>query len=165
MPTADPSRDPVSSPRPHPGVAYRERLSPGVWTYGAIALFCLFVFVMIVIASLPVAAVVSVALLVAGSAFAFTTSPVVTVSDGHLQAGRARIPVDLLGEPRVLDRAAVSEAMGPRYDPRAFACLRTGTGGAVVLDVLDAQDPTPWWLVSTRRPDALAGAVRAAQGR
>lgn len=165
MPNAASVPEPVSSPRPRPGVVFRERLSPGVWTYGAIALFGVFVFVMILIASLPIAAVVSIALVAAGCVFAFVTSPVVTVADGQLQAGRARIPVDLLGEPRVLDRAAVSEAMGPGYDPRAFACLRTGTGGAVVLDVLDAQDPTPWWLVSTRRPDALAGAVRAAQGR
>ncbi|PFG35509.1 Protein of unknown function (DUF3093) [Flavimobilis soli] len=167
MPHAEPSlpSEPVDNPRPAAPATYTERLSPGIWTYGAIALFCVFVFVMIVIASLPIAAGVSLALLVAGSVAAFVTSPVVTVADGHLQAGRARIPVNLLGEPRTLGRAEVAATMGPSFDPRAFACLRTGTGGAVVMDVLDPQDPTPWWLVSTRHPEALASAIRAAQAR
>ena len=171
MPPADAASpaQPASADRPTgptPPVApaaYAERLAPGVWTYGAIALFCVFVFVMIVIASLPIAAAVAVALFVSASAFAYLTSPVVTVADGQLGAGRARIPVALLGEPRTLDRAGVSAAMGPGYDPRAFACLRTGTGGAVVMDVLDPQDPTPWWLVSTRHPGALADAIREAR--
>ena len=106
MPHVEPTlpSDPVDSPRPAATATYSERLSPGIWTYGAIALFCVFVFVMIVIASLPIAAAVSLALLAAGSVFAFVTSPVVTVADGQLQAGRARIPVTLLSEPRTLDR-------------------------------------------------------------
>ena len=167
MPHVEPTlpSDPVDSPRPAAAATYSERLSPGIWTYGAIALFCVFVFVMIVIASLPIAAAVSLALLAAGSVFAFVTSPVVTVADGQLQAGRARIPVTLLSEPRTLDRAEVSTMMGPSFDPRAYACLRTSTGSAVVMDVLDPQDPTPWWLVSTRHPEALARAVSEAQGR
>lgn len=167
MPHVEPTlpSDTADSPRPATTAAYSERLSPGIWTYGAIALFCVFVFVMIVIASLPIAAAVSLTLLAAGSIFAFVTSPVVTVADGQLQAGRARIPVALLSEPRTLDRAEVSTMMGPSFDPRAYACLRTSTGSAVVMDVLDPQDPTPWWLVSTRHPEALARAVRAAQGR
>lgn len=152
---------PSSAPQPATPT-YRERLSPGPATYGAIALFCLFVFIMIVIASLPIAAGVSLLLLVGGSVFAYVTSPVVTVADGVLSAGAAHIPARLLGAPTILDRAGVREAMGPSYDPRMFACLRGATGAAVVIDVLDPADPTPSWLVSTRHPEALAAAVREA---
>ena len=54
------------------------------------------------------------------------------------------------------------QELGPRLDARAYVCLRAWarTGVHVVLE--DPQDPTPYWLVSTRRPQDLAQALRAA---
>lgn len=129
----------------------------------AVVGFAALVFVMLVVVSATAATIaggVALALLLAAAWF---TSPVVAVADGVLRAGRARIPVDLLGEPVVLGRAEVRTAMGPGYDPRSYACLRTWTGGALWVDVLDPEDPTPGWLVSTRRPEALRAAIDAAR--
>ena len=55
------------------------------------------------------------------------------------------------------------------YEPCDEGVIPTISGQAFITAeshlVLDPQDPTPWWLVSTRRPEALARAVSEAQGR
>src|SRR5690606_14388143 len=83
---------------------------------------------------------------------AWLTTPLVAVTDGELRAGRARIPVSLLGEPVALDAIATRAALGPDLDARAFVCLRAWAGTAVQVPVNDPRDPTPYWFVSSRRP-------------
>lgn len=95
---------------------------------------------------------------------AVRTSARVRVADGVLQVGKASIPVALLGPPAVLDRDGVRARLGPGSDARTYVCVRAWVRGGVVVDVRDPQDPTPAWLVSSRRPDRLAAALRAAQG-
>lgn len=91
------------------------------------------------------------------------TTPVVEVDDEVLRAGAARIPVALLGEPALLDRAGLAAALGPGSDARDYVLLRAWLPGAVSVPVTDPADPTPRWVVCSRRPDLLAGAIRAAQ--
>jgi hypothetical protein len=81
------------------------------------------------------------------------------VSDGVLRAGSARIPVALLGPAQALDVAAMRHELGPGLDARAYVCLRAWarTGVRVALD--DPADPTPYWLISTRRPQLLVEAL------
>jgi hypothetical protein len=88
------------------------------------------------------------------------TSPVVEVRDGVLRAGRARVPVALLGEARaVTTPEAMREELGPRLDGRAYVCLRSWARTGVRVALEDPADPTPYWLVSTRRPAELAAAI------
>ncbi|MFD2792067.1 DUF3093 domain-containing protein [Promicromonospora vindobonensis] len=106
------------------------------------------------------AAIVAGLLVCVGSAVALAvTSPVVEVSDGVLRAGRARVPVTLLGPAQDLDVAAMRYELGPGLDARAYVCLRAWarTGVRVALD--DPADPTPYWLISTRRPQLLVQAL------
>lgn len=142
---------------------YSERLVPSAWSWLAIAGFALFTYIALFVADPTVAAITAPAVLVLGCVGAWFTSPVIRVADGELRAGRAHIPVGMLGSITSLDRAAVHKAMGIDFDPRTFACLRVGTGHALWLPVLDDQDPTPAWLVSTRRPNALRQAITDAQ--
>lgn len=85
----------------------------------------------------------------------------VEVSSEHLVAGRARIPLRLLSQPRALDADATRTRIGPLADARAYLLLRPYVAGSVVVDVTDPADPTPYWLLSTRHPDALAAALAA----
>jgi hypothetical protein len=140
-------------------LTFHERLlpGPGGWLgtvgLGAIAAIALW----------PVhvpAAIVAGLLVCVGSAVALAaTSPVVEVSDGVLRAGRARVPVALLGPAQDLDVAAMRHELGPGLDARAYVCLRAWarTGVRVALD--DPADPTPYWLISTRRPQLLVQAL------
>jgi Protein of unknown function (DUF3093) len=90
-------------------------------------------------------------------------SPVIAIGDGWLTAGRARIPVGLLGPALTLDAAAMRLARGTGLNARAYLCLRGWLAEGVQVPVLDPADPTPYWLMSSRRPGALATALSAAQ--
>ena len=90
-------------------------------------------------------------------------APVVELRDGMLRAGRARIEVELLGEPQILTGEQARHARGPGLDPRSWHLIRGGIDGIVVTEVTDPDDPTPAWVMSSRTPDRLAAALRLAQ--
>lgn len=85
----------------------------------------------------------------------------VQVADGHLTAGRARIPLSLLADPQALDAAEVRAALGVDADARAYLLVRPYVRRAVMVRVTDPADPTPYWLVSSRHPRTLAAALTA----
>ncbi|KUH36887.1 MULTISPECIES: DUF3093 domain-containing protein [Streptomyces] len=87
----------------------------------------------------------------------------VRVVAGSLVAGDARIPVEALGEPEVLDAEEARAWRTHKADPRAFMVLRSYIPGAVRVEVTDPADPTPYVYLSTRDPEALAGALRRAR--
>ena len=145
--------------------AVPERLWPGPLGWTTVVGFAVFGFIALLPVDLGAAVVAGAVVLVVGVVLAVRTSPVVAVSDGDLVAGRAHIPVSALGVPEALDRAGVRSALGPGSDARTYTCLRSWVPGAVLVPVEDPADPTPAWLVSSRRPASLVSAIRAAQGR
>jgi hypothetical protein len=143
--------------------AYRERLWPGPLGWALVpasaVLAAIALWPLHPVASAVGAGVVLVAALVA----AWRVAVVVEVAGGELRVGAARIPVAALGAPVPLDRAGMRQALGPGSDARAWVCLRAWVPGGVQVPVTDPGDPTPEWIVSTRRPQALASAVERAQ--
>ena len=143
-------------------MSWQERLWPSVWLVPLVPL--LGAGFGLVTAPLGAAVAVPVALLstlVLGGMLLATT-PTVAVANGVFRAGRARIPVELLGGPEVLDADAMRHARGPGLDARAYLCLRGWVPAGVRVPVLDPRDPAPYWLVSSRRPAELAEALRRA---
>lgn len=93
--------------------------------------------------------------------FLWVGSVQVAVHDGQLFAGSAHIPLRLLGSPTPLDEEATRRVHGVEADARAFLVTRPYVKRSVLVPVDDPQDPTPYWLVSTRHPGALAAALTA----
>jgi hypothetical protein len=90
----------------------------------------------------------------------------VIVDDAGLRAGRARIEWAHIGRVLALDSEQARSARGPQGDPTAFMLLRPGVGpGAVVVEVIDPEDPHRTWLVASRHPERLARAIETARGR
>ncbi|MEW2416704.1 DUF3093 domain-containing protein [Streptomyces sp. NPDC046866] len=87
----------------------------------------------------------------------------IRVVGGALAAGDARIPVSALGEPEVLDAEGARAWRTYKADTRAFMLMRSYVPTALRVPVTDPADPTPYVYVSTRAPEALASAIRAAQ--
>ncbi len=85
------------------------------------------------------------------------------VDDGWFRAGRARIEVVHLGPAEALDADATRHVSGPGADARAFLLLRPYLKQSVKVEITDPADPAPYWLVSSRHPQALAGALNAAR--
>jgi hypothetical protein len=87
----------------------------------------------------------------------------VRLAEGVLEAGRARIPVSALGAPTVLTKQQTRRRMGRDADPTAYVFYRWWIPRTVIVPVTDPADPTPYWLVSSRRPDRLASALERAR--
>jgi hypothetical protein len=155
--SARPSTLPDASP------LHRERLLPsiGVWVVGIA--FGSVLGVILVPLSHALSLAVGIIGVVGVCVMLAMASPVIEVSDGTLRAGRARIPADLLGEPEPLDKDGWSVAMSVGFEPLAFHLTRGWVHTGVRVPVLDEADPTPAWVLSTRRPEDLALALRTAR--
>ncbi|WP_307851899.1 DUF3093 domain-containing protein [Williamsia sp. CHRR-6] len=80
-------------------------------------------------------------------------------SDHELWAHRAHIPVSVIARAATIPASAKSAAMGRQLDPAAFLVHRAWVKTMVLLVLDDPDDPTPYWLVSTRRPAELIAAL------
>lgn len=140
---------------------YRERLWPAWWVFVATALVIpssLLVFLPIsVTAGYVTAAVLYGAIIVV----LLSTTPVIEVTDGTLRVGPARIERAFVGAASAHTGSDAFAERGPRLDARAWLKLRGWVPGVVRIELTDPQDPTPYWLVSTRRPDELAAALNS----
>ncbi len=83
----------------------------------------------------------------------------VRVEDGELRAGSAVLPLHHVGRVEVVDRRDKQAALGPELDPAAFVLHRAWVGPLVRVQVTDPDDPTPYWVVSVRKPDRLVAAL------
>jgi hypothetical protein len=89
----------------------------------------------------------------------FAMSKKIRVTETHLQVGKAQIPRKYLGEVHVIAKAEQFAQKGPSLDSRAYLALK-GLPGLVKVYVTDKSDPTPYWLISTRKPELLQQALR-----
>lgn len=78
----------------------------------------------------------------------------------ELHVGAAHLPVSQIGRIDVVTGEAKRQALGPQLDPEAFVLHRPWVGPVARIEVLDPDDPTPYWVVSTRHPDDLLRALR-----
>lgn len=142
---------------------YKERLHvPLRWWVQAVML-CVALWYAFVVALGPYVAWGLTGAIAAGILAFFATygATVVTVEDGVLRAGRAQIEVALLHDPEPLDKEATRLVLGRDADARAFLHVRPWIGRSVRVRVDDPRDPTPYWLISTRKPRRLAAALVA----
>ncbi|GIM94087.1 DUF3093 domain-containing protein [Paractinoplanes toevensis] len=86
----------------------------------------------------------------------------VTVTAEELLVDDARLPVSVIADVVALDAAGKREALGVGAHPLAFVIQRPWIGPAVQVLLDDPDDPTPYWVISTRRPVELATALLTA---
>ena len=92
----------------------------------------------------------------------------IAVTGGELRVDDARLPVRYVSGVTVLGPEQRRQLLGPAARPHAFVVQRPWVPGAVQVHLDDPDDPTPYWVVSSRRPADLAAAVlaeRASAGR
>jgi hypothetical protein len=144
--------------------AYVERLSvPFRWWALAVMFWATVLVAFLVAAPTAVSVGVVGALMAATAAFFVRWGGAqVAVVDGVFRAGRARIPVGLLTDARPLGEDEARRVVGVEADARAYLLLRPYVARAVQVRVVDPRDPTPYWVVATRHPDALAACLNAA---
>ena len=146
------------------GPIYRERLWPAPWVFIATALVIpasLLVFLPIstiagVICAIVLYGAIVITLLV--------TTPTVEVTADSFAAGRAHLPLTAVAAAEAFEGVDATAQRGTRLDARAWLLLRGWIPGVVRVQLDDPSDPTPYWLVSTRRPKQLAAALSTSAG-
>jgi len=86
----------------------------------------------------------------------------VRIETGSLVAGKAELSLRRVAEVRALNTAQWRHRLGPGADVCAHLYTRPWVQRGVELDVEDGDEP--YWLVSSRRPEELATALRQACG-
>ncbi|MCE7009670.1 DUF3093 domain-containing protein [Kibdelosporangium philippinense] len=84
----------------------------------------------------------------------------VKVDDDELWVGDAHLPLEFVGEVEVLDANAKRRALGRDLDPAAFVLHRGWIPTALRVHLTDPDDPTPYWIFSTRSPEKVASLLR-----
>lgn len=138
-----------------------ERLTaPAPWWLGIVVFAAVVGWLLLVAAPPAVALAIAGALLVAGAVVLARAGAIgVTATPGALRVGDAHLEAPHLGAVEPLDRDAWRAALARGGTDRAFLLTRPWIDRGVRVEVADASDPTPYWLVSTRYPDAVARAV------
>lgn len=143
-----------------PKPIFEERLTPSVSIILALSLSG----PMVLLAALPfgpvlaftLAVLVPISLIVA----AFAISPVIRIH-GTFTRGRITLPLEILGNAEVFRGEEARLERGPSLDARARLAIRGDIDPVVKIQINDELDPTPYLLVSTRKPEELVAALRA----
>jgi hypothetical protein len=143
-------------------MTYRERLWPAPWIFLATALVIpasLLVFLPISTIAGWIVAFVLYGLIVATL---LLTTPTVEVADGELRVGRARLPLSVVGGVRAARGADAVPERGVGLHADAWLLIRRWIPDVVRVELDDPQDPTPYWIISSRRADELAATIAGA---
>jgi Protein of unknown function (DUF3093) len=83
------------------------------------------------------------------------------LADGELRIRGAHVPLRYVSGAVALDRATLRRVVGREGDPAAFVSIRPWIGPGVQFWIDDPDDPTPYWIVSSRRPEQVVALLRA----
>jgi hypothetical protein len=83
----------------------------------------------------------------------------ITVADGELRVAGSRLPFRAMGDVTATDPETTRALLGRDANVRAYLCIRGWIRTAVKIEVNDPEDDTPYWLISTRRPEKLAAVL------
>ena len=143
-----------------PTPIFEERLSPSVSVVLALSLSG----PMMLLAALPfgltLALTLAITVPIALIAGAFYLAPKIVVS-GDLQRGKFKIPLAVISSAEMFTGEEARLERGPRLDARARLAIRGDIDPVVKVNLSDQQDPTPYVLISTRKPDQLVAALSA----
>jgi len=138
---------------------YRERLSPSWWMVVAVGLV-MPATLLIFLPLSPLVGILAGAGMWAGAlTILWVFSPVIELDNGVLRVGKAHIEATYIGAVEAFHGEAARHEKGPGAHGLAWMSLRPWIDPVVKITVLDSDDPIPYWLVSTRRPEQLISAL------
>lgn len=83
----------------------------------------------------------------------------IEVSEKELRVGSAHIERGFLGKIEPLNAEQMRQWRGPLADPAAFMALRFWISTGIKIEINDVKDPTPYWLISSKKAQPLMAAL------
>ncbi len=84
------------------------------------------------------------------------------IRGGEVRIRGAHLPLSCTTGVVALDAVTLRRVVGREGDPAAFVSIRPWIGPGVQLWLDDPEDPTPYWVVSSRHPERVVELVRGA---
>jgi hypothetical protein len=91
----------------------------------------------------------------------FLASPITVVTENELIVKGARIEKQFLGKVSIIPKDEIFEALGRDLNANAWLSIQASVKGLVRVDITDPEDPSPYWMISTRNPEVLAKALKS----
>lgn len=139
---------------------FREVILPPFWLI-AFMYFMLFSLVLAIWAAFDNRAAINAFAisLILGLVAIYMSTSEITFDGVELRIKRAHIEAKYLGAATILGRKEFAIARTSGADPAAFFALTFWISEGLRIDVKDPRDPTPYWLISTRRAAQLKAAL------
>ena len=139
---------------------YQEKLIWPIWLWA----FCIFLTGSLSLAvwaatDSTLTITISIIQLLALVALERSSALTITVTKGWLIVGKASIPRAHIHNFEVLDAASMKRVRGVDGDPAAFLGIRFWVTTGITMAQRDPKDPTPYWLISSKRPGELKKAL------
>ena len=100
-------------------------------------------------------AVVTMAILIATLPYLWVKMRLVITVDDELRVGRAHIELKFLKDPVALDASQYRELRTIKLDARSFHATRPWLKTGVQVSVSDERDQTSYWLIGSKKSEAL----------
>ena len=142
---------------------FRERLTVPLMWWVLASLFALSVLLAVGAYLGPVWGIgTALATVMVATAIYISAAVVISIDAREIRIGRASIEHAYIASSQALAAEEARQRAGVGADARAHLVLRPYVRTAVEITLDDPDDPVPYWLVSTRRPQQLAEALREA---
>jgi hypothetical protein len=82
------------------------------------------------------------------------------ITNDDLRIRGAHVPFRFVSGAVALEANTLRRVVGREGDPQAFLSIRPWIGPGVQIWLDDPDDPTPYWVVSTRHPARVVALVR-----
>ena len=138
-------------------VIFKEVLRPPIW----VLVFIYFLLLSLVIAIWAafdnnVALVAFITATIAIIYIAIAMRSTITLDGEELRIDRAHIDIKYLGSATVLDSPAMRLLRTRDADPAAYLAIKFWMPKGIKITVVDPRDPTPYWLISSKRVEEIA---------
>jgi hypothetical protein len=137
---------------------YREKLSPAWWLILAMGLLAPASLLIFFPLSIPVGIAVGLVLWLGSVAVLWVFAPTISIDARGVRAGRARIEHRHLGSVEVFRNDEARAQRGVSLDARAWLVITPWVDPVLKITLLDPSDPTPYWLLSCKRPERFVQA-------
>lgn len=141
-------------------VIFKEVLRPPIWALA----FIYFMFLSLVIA---IWAALDETATIGAFALATLAMPLIAksltskilISESELRIDKAHIERKYLGKVTVLDSDAMRLLRTRDANPAAYLAIKFWGAQGVKIEITDPRDPTPYWLITSKRGEELAASL------
>lgn len=145
---------------PQRNVIFREVIRPPLWLLS----FIYFLLLSLVIAIWAAfdnrsAFIAWIVASIATVVIAITARSVISIDETELRIGRAHIELKYLNEVELLTADQMRLLRTRDADPAAYLAITFWISTGVKITLKDERDPTPYWLVSSRKPEELTNTL------